>query len=440
MLEAIRSLGRELDDWGVEATCGGHGKCGRCLVRVMDGAVSGADEGELELLARRGAAGYRLACRVRVFGDVRVELDRLRRGDRLQVAGVPGDVHPRPAVRQVEFRIAPPAVGERAGDGDRVAAAVGAEARYDLEVLRTLADDLVRWDFGGWAVLRGEEIIGVRPRPAPLWGLAVDVGTTKVAAYLVDLGTGEIAESGAVLNPQIPYGEDVVSRLGYASLSADNYRRLRGAVVEGLNDLAAELCRRAGSEAAHIYEAVICGNTGMHHLLLGLPVGGLVRAPYVPALTGPVDVKARELGLAFAPGAYVHLMPCIAGYVGGDHVGVILATRLAERQGVALAIDVGTNTEIALAKDGRVSCCSCASGPAFEGGHVSRGMRALAGAVDRVWLEGEEIRYTVVGGGDAAGFCGAGLIDLLAVLLRAGVMDARGRLRAGAPGVEEGPD
>jgi uncharacterized 2Fe-2S/4Fe-4S cluster protein (DUF4445 family) len=343
-------------------------------------------------------------------------------------------------VRQVEFRLDPPVVGERAGDADRVAAAVGAGLRHDLEVLRVLSDDLRRWGFGGWAVVRGDEVIAVRPRCAPLLGLAVDLGTTKVAAYLVDLGTGEIVESGVVLNPQIAYGEDVVSRLGYASVSADNYRRIRGAVVEGLNGTAADLCRRAGCETADICEAVVCGNTAMHHLLLGLPVQQLARAPYVPALTGPVDVKARELGLSFAAGAYVHLMPCIAGYVGGDHVGVILATRLHEHRGVALAIDVGTNTEIALVREGRVTCCSCASGPAFEGGHVSRGMRALAGAIDRVWLEGEEIRFTVVGGGDPAGFCGAGLIDLLAVLLRAEVMDARGRLRAGAPGVEEGPD
>ncbi|MEW6048625.1 MAG: 2Fe-2S iron-sulfur cluster-binding protein [Bacillota bacterium] len=186
MLEAVQLPGRELGDWGVVATCGGHGRCGRCLVQVVSGAVSGADEQELELLARQGVAGYRLACRVRVLGDVRVELDRLR-GGRLQVAGVLGaqEVHPRPAVRQVEFRLDPPVVGERAGDADRVAPAVGAGMRHDLEVLRALSDELRRWDFGGWAVIRGDEVIGVRPRCAPLWGLAVDLGTTKVAAYLV---------------------------------------------------------------------------------------------------------------------------------------------------------------------------------------------------------------------------------------------------------------
>lgn len=442
VLEAVQLLGRELGDWGVVAVCGGHGKCGRCLVRVVNGAVSGADEQERELLARQGVAKYRLACRVRALGDVRVELDRLKGGDRLQVVAAPGarEVRPRPAVRQVEFRLDPPEVGGGTGDADRVAAAVGAGMCDDLEVLRALSDDLRRWDFGGWAVIRDDEVIAVRPRCAPLLGLAVDLGTTKVAAYLVDLDTGEIVESEAVLNPQIAYGEDVVSRLGYASVSADNYRRIRGAAAEGLNGLAAELCRRAGCKTTDICEAVVCGNTAMQHLLLGLPVAQLMRAPYVPALTGPVDVKVRELGLSLAAGAYVHLLPCIAGYVGGDHVGVILAARLAEHRGVALAIDVGTNTEIALVREGRVICCSCASGPAFEGGHVSRGMRALPGAIDQVWLQGEKIGYTVVGGGEPVGFCGSGLIDLLAALLGAEVMDAGGRLRAGAPGVEEGLD
>ncbi len=442
VLEAAQLLGDQLGDGQVVAACGGRGRCGRCLVRILSGAVSGADERELELLARRAAAGYRLACRVRVLGDVRVELGPPKGPDRLQVGGVlvAGELEPQPVVKQVQFQIDPPQVGERAGDADRVAAAVGAEQGHDLEVLRELSDRLRCWDFRGWAVIRGDEVIAVRPRRERLLGLAVDLGTTKLAGYLVDLDTGEIVESAAILNPQVSYGADVISRLGYASSSADNYRRIRGVLVKAVRDLASQLCHRAGCRVSDIQEAVVCGNTAMHHLFLGLPVGQLVRAPYVPALTAPVDVKARLLGLSFAPGAYVHLMPCIAGYVGGDHVAVILATRLHEYQGVALAIDVGTNTEIALVREGSVICCSCASGPAFEGGHVSRGMRALPGAIDRVWLDGDDIRFTVVGGGDPAGFCGGGLIDLLAVLLRAQIMDAGGRLRAGAPGVTEGPD
>lgn len=453
-------LGRELGEWGLRPACGGQGRCGQCRVRVREGRVSGAGEAERELLLRSGAGpGYRLACHARVLGDVRVELDRLRGGDRLQTEGVlAGRVAVEPPVRRVGFQLTPPVVGEQAGDADRLrrhlqgqlearpqprdpeAYTGGRPERYDLEVLRGLSDFLRRHEFRGWAVVRSGELTALLGEPRPLLGLAIDLGTTKVAGYLVDLETGEILRAGARLNPQIAFGEDVVSRLGYAASSPENYRRIREAVVEGLNDLARDLCAEAGQPVEAVHEAVICGNTAMHHLLLGLGVAQLARAPYVPALTAPLEVKARDLGLALAPGSYVHLLPCIAGYVGGDHVAVLLSTRLDRYPGVALAIDVGTNTEIGLSRHGAITCCSCASGPAFEGGHISRGMRALAGAVDRVWLEGHEVRFSVVGGGEPAGFCGAGLIDLLAVLLKTGSMDARGRLQRGATGVEAGPE
>jgi len=293
---------------------------------------------------------------------------------------------------------------------------------------------------GGRSPARGTEVIAVSAPGAPpnLCGLAVDLGTTKIAAYLVDLPTGKILRSGARLNPQIGFGEDVISRMQYASRSPDEYRRIRGAAVEAINELAAELARKEGRFPADIRDAVICGNTAMHHILLGLGLDRLASAPHVPAQTGSLDLKARELGLALDPGAYVHLLPCIAGYVGGDHVAVLLATALPDDPGVAIAVDVGTNTEIGLSRRGEVTCCSCASGPAFEGGHVARGMRALNGAIDRVWLEGGDVRFSVIGGGAPVGLCGAGAVDLLATLLEVGAMDDTGRLRRGAKDVEEG--
>jgi uncharacterized 2Fe-2S/4Fe-4S cluster protein (DUF4445 family) len=229
--------------------------------------------------------------------------------------------------------------------------------------------------------------------------MAVDLGTTKIAVYLVDLESGEVLQTAAALNPQADFGADVISRLGYAMESGENRKRLRRVAVDALNDLAAEVTRKAGCGAESIYDMLVAGNTAMHHLVTGLGLSQLAVAPYVAAVTGPLDVKARELGLEVAPGAYVHLLPCIAGFVGGDHVGVLLATELDTCKGVTLAIDVGTNTEIALAKNGTITCCSCASGPAFEGWRVTRGMRAADGAIDRVWTEKGEIRYRVIGGG-----------------------------------------
>lgn len=455
ILEAAWRLGRDLGDWGIRSVCGGQGRCGQCRVRVEEGGVAGADEEELELLLRLGwGSGYRLACRAKVFGRVKVQLDRVRGGDRLQVVGKVGEVAPEPVLRQFSFRLSPPAVGEQRGDADRLAAALlphlaggdqpadptlaeeGLGLRYDLEVLRSLAETLRGQDFQGRAVVRGGEVIALGRQGVPLLGLAIDLGTTKIAGYLTDLETGEILQAGACLNPQVTYGDDVISRLGYASSSPENYGRIRKAVLEGLGELAQELCARAGYEVTDIQEAVVGGNTAMHHLLLGLGVAQLARAPYVPALTGPVQIKSRELGMRLAPGAYVHVLPCVAGYVGGDHVAALLSTRVEQWPGVALLLDVGTNTEISLAKGGLVTCCSCASGPAFEGGHVTRGMRALPGAIDRVWVEDGYWRFRVIGGGEPVGFCGAALLDLLAVLLRQGIMDPGGRLRTGMPGVQ----
>lgn len=455
ILEAARQVARGLGDWCPRSTCGGHGTCGQCRVEVEGGQVTGVSEAERDLLARSGSGpGQRLACRAKVLeeGPVLVRLDRGPGGDKLQVSGTLAQVAPAPAVSRQAYALDPPAAGEKLGDADRLAATLGEKlggpgraVGFDLEVLRDVSGQLEKGRYRGWAILRGREVVALTPAAregdaAPrLLGLAVDLGTTKIAGYLVDLETGEILEAAASLNPQIAFGQDVIARLGYAAASAENYRRIREAVVSGLNDLAEELCRRAGRTPGDIHDAVIAGNTAMHHLLLGLGVEQLGRAPYVPALTDALDVKARDLGLTLAGGAYVHLLPCVAGYVGGDHVAVLLATGVAAER-AALAIDVGTNTEIALAQSGRVVCCSCASGPAFEGGQVSRGMRALDGAIDRVWLHGDRLRYSVVGGGKPVGFCGAALVDLLAVLLRRGVMDASGRLRRQAPGVREGPD
>ncbi len=216
------------------------------------------------------------------------------------------------------------------------------------------------------------------PVGAPLLGLAVDIGTTKIAAYLVELATGRtLAKAGAV-NPQVAYGEDVLSRISYCVDHADGRAVLQARVAETLNKLIAELCAEAGAARSQIADAVIVGNTAMHHLFAGLPVDQLGRAPYVPVVSDPLDVPARDLGLALAPGAYVHLPSNIAGFVGADHVAMALGTGAWETQRTIVAVDIGTNTEVTVTKGGRVWSCSCASGPAFEGAHIRDGMRARA--------------------------------------------------------------
>ncbi len=231
-----------------------------------------------------------------------------------------------------------------------------------------------------------------------------------------------------------------MARLAYALEGEEHYAQLHRAVVEGLNRLARELAAAAGLSPENIEEAVVVGNTAMHHLLFRLPVSQLARAPYVPALAAPLEVKAREVGLRLAPGAYVYSPPVIGGFVGADHVAMILGSRIDEADGAILGLDVGTNMEVVLKYGGKMISCSCASGPAFEGAHISSGMRAVEGAIQAVRLKngGREVEVETVGGGKPLGICGSGILDAVAELYRAGVIDSRGHLDRTHPRVRTG--
>ncbi len=232
------------------------------------------------------------------------------------------------------------------------------------------------------------EVIGWLPTGERLVGLAVDVGTTKVAAYLVDLDNGETLAKAGTMNPQIAFGEDVVSRIAYCDKHPDGRETLQERLAAAINQLIANMLEDNGTageiQAEQIVDAVVVGNTAMHHLFAGLPVTQLGHSPYVPAVSDALDLRAGELGLALARGASVHLPPNIAGYVGADHVAMVLATDTWQAERTTLALDIGTNTEISLKHGERLLCCSCASGPAFEGAHIRDGMRAAPGAIERV--------------------------------------------------------
>ncbi len=300
----------------------------------------------------------------------------------------------------------------------------------------------------GWSVMvarYGRRVIDVFPAAtAPdLYGAAVDVGTSKVIAYLFDLGRGRLVDQEAVENPQMRYGEDVISRIAHA-ITPEHLGQVQRAVVDGINATVAALCERQDIEARQICDMTIVGNTAMHHLALGLSPVGLGAAPFAPGTAEPVALRARELGVAINPEAPVYFPPPIAGFVGSDALAVIAATRLASRTRPSMAIDIGTNTEIALAHDGHVTVTSCASGPAFEGYQIKDGMKAVAGAIERVRVtaKGEPVDIQTIAGEPAMGICGSGVVDLLAGLVRAGVVDKSGRLvehervRQGADGRE----
>jgi len=427
LLESARYLNVDLI-----SICGGVGSCGQCKVQIISGKVSKPTlEEEAELSARQLEQGYRLACQTLPLSDVKVNVppESLTSPQRTQVEGLEVDVAPEPPVRAKEIRLTAPTLEAPIPDDNNLLNALGIPSgRVDLVLLQSLSRQLRAMDWNVSAAVRGEEVIAVAA-PGTQWvGLAVDIGTTKIAAYLLDMATGKTLASKGIMNPQISYGEDVITRIVAASKSPANSAKLQGLLVEALNQLAADLCAETGLTIENIVEAVVVGNTALHHLFLGLPVKQLGLAPYIPATCAAVEIKAREIGLKLAPAAYLHMLPNVAGYVGADHIAMLLATRTADSEKTTLAIDIGTNTEICLNYQGKLISVSCASGPAFEGAHIKFGMRAAPGAIEHVRLEKDRLEIQTIGAETPIGVCGSGLLDVVAQLRLNNILDRSGRM------------
>jgi len=399
LLEAAQAAGV-----GLASICGGAGTCEECRLRLAAGKLTLPTPVEEAALSKADlAAGYRLACQAEPLSDLKLDIppESLTAPQRLQLEGQETSLTPRPAVTTP-----------------------GA------------------------------------------YGLAVDVGTTKLAAYLVRLESGETVARAGAMNPQVAYGEDVISRIAYAGREPDGAKKLQAVLLESLNLLLAEMCAEAHVPAERVEDAVLVGNTAMHHLFAGLPVEQLGHAPFSPATTKPLSIPAGKSGLNLAPGAKIYLPPVIAGYVGADHVSMLLATEAwwAMRSEVepqrrddreeksdkpsrssnlhgenssqtVIALDIGTNTEISLIANGQVTCCSCASGPAFEGAHIHEGMRAAPGAIERArWSDGK-ILWQTIADQPPVGICGSGILDVVAALLDGSLVRPTGALQTG-PGSE----
>jgi len=341
-----------------------------------------------------------------------------------------------PAVKKVTVRLPKPTLQDVKSDTDRLTEALKSEAgfkpRVDYETLKVIPHALRKADWTVAVTLwRDQEMISVEPGPSQgLYGFAVDVGTTKLAGYLVDLNTGKIVATASMMNPQVSYGEDGISRIQYVMDDEKNLTRLQETVIEGVNQLIAQACENSGISPELICDVTFAGNTAMHHILLGIPPNFVAAMPYPAALQSAVDVKARDLSLKVNRGAYIHALPTIAGFVGGDAVADVLATKLCEAEELSMLIDIGTNTEIVLGNKLHLTACSCASGPAFEGAHIKFGMRAATGAIEHVWINPRtlEVGYRTIGDAKPHGLCGSAVVDITAEMLKVGLVNNGGRL------------
>lgn len=444
----------------LQSTCGGKKICGKCkvIVEQTDGPLSSPSDREQEVLGGHLGKGYRLACETVLTHSTTVvipEESRIRR----QVILTSDTKHSypvrlRPKVSHYYVEVSPPALDSVIADRERLILAL--EKTYGIRrpaldpfVLRKLPHTLRSDRKGVTIVLRDkDEIIDLYPgRGTGLFGVAFDVGTTTVVAFLMDLITGEKLSVKPAMNPQITIGDDVITRISFCQENPGGLEKLRISIVECLNALIAEASAEAGIDPDQIMEATVVGNTAMHHLFVGLDPHYLSMAPYSPVLQEGQDYKARDLGLKIGTSAYVHLLPLKAGFVGSDTIASVLATGLHRSKIATLLLDLGTNGEIVFGNRNRMLCCSTAAGPAFEGGHIRWGMRASAGAIERLKIDPEtlDVRWETIHDQRPLGLCGSGIISAIAEMIRVGIILGRGnfdeelqtpRLRDGEGGRE----
>lgn len=437
---------------GVEitATCGGRGRCTSCRVKFVAGPVPPPTiMDQLQLGDDLLREGYRLACQTPATEAITVQVAPPLDESAFQILGADrdlsylGGVEMDAGVRKRCVRVAPPREEHhQTSDLEALCRAAGGRAEeVPLEIVRDLPG-ILRAAKGEVTVASfGEALLAVEPgdTTAMAFGLAIDVGTTSVVTTLLELASGEQLASVSSLNPQAVFGGDLMSRIAFAQFNPPNLRKLQSRILGLLNEQIDEVLRRSGVLGKWVYKVVVVGNTSMHHVLLGIDPSYVGLAPYAPVLRHPVVLPARALRLKVNPGARVCLLPIVAGFVGADAVAVALATRIYESPTLKVAVDIGTNGEVLLGSRERLMACSAPAGPAFEGAQIRHGMRAAGGAIDKVWLNDGRLRYHVLGEGPPQGICGSGLLDAVACLLDAGVLDwlgliqveARDRLPAG---------
>jgi uncharacterized 2Fe-2S/4Fe-4S cluster protein (DUF4445 family) len=439
MLDLARDAGVS-----IESICNSAGRCGKCRVLVRSGAscLTKPSESELKILDESDLGqGVRLACQAKVSspGDIVLEVpEESRRGHhRLLASGVEPKVKLEPAVRKITLRIPPSSLKDLRADDDRLLEVLFKRARVKSrmspQIHRDLPDALRRDSWTTTVTLfMNEEVIRVEPGDTSdkLLGVAVDIGTTKVVAYLIDLNTGALLATESMPNPQIPYGEDLMSRISYTIKNKDGASILQRTIVDGVNSLISKLCESQKVPAEEVMEVMLVGNTAMHHLFFGIPARHVAAAPYAPAVRTPISVTPGHIGVNMYPFGRVSALPNVAGFVGADAVADLVSSQLYKDKQIGMMIDIGTNTEIIAGNREKLISCSCASGPAFEGAHIKHGMRASTGAIERVWIDPStyEVSLRTVDDAPPRGICGSGIVDAVAEMFRTGIVDESGRL------------
>jgi uncharacterized 2Fe-2S/4Fe-4S cluster protein (DUF4445 family) len=418
----------------VDSTCGGHGTCKKCKVRIDAGDVPATAIDFRAFSPAEIRAGWRLACRAPALDDLLVAVPALQTRPKAALVGVGRHVILRPAVQKRHLQLTEPTMEDQLSDVERVLAAMDdVELRVPLELVRTIGRTLRLSNFDVTAVFCDDLLLDVEPGDTTTrrFALAFDLGTTTVVANLLDLDTGTPAAVRSLLNRQQPFGADVISRISAVMMDATALDTLRLRAQETLDELTQEVCEEAGVAREEVYEIAVTGNVTMIQIALGIDPEPLSMAPFTIAARRLPEAKAADFGVRVHPLAPAVLFPALGAYVGGDIVAGMLATGLTLDRRVRLFIDVGTNSEIALGSSARVLATAAPAGPAFEAAQIRCGMRAAEGAIEGVKITPSGIELTVIGDTAPAGLCGSGLVDAVAELVDAGLLDNSGKFVQG---------
>ncbi|NLC69130.1 MAG: DUF4445 domain-containing protein [Clostridiaceae bacterium] len=418
----------------ISTPCGGKGRCGKCRV-IVKGTWDDPSPKERALLGDKALSmGYRLACYNRIESDIEIYMDDLTQDANILVAGIESHIEVKPVIKKEYVEMAKASIHDQRPDASRIADALGSNVVLNsVWLMRQLPEAIRKDDYKATIITKygGEinEIIGVEPGDSRsrFYGMAFDIGTTTIAAYLYDLNSGKRLEAYSALNPQRKFGADVLSRIDYASSSKECQDEMHMEITRCINDIIKIMGAHSNIKNEDVYITVFVGNTTMMHFLLNLPARNIAVSPFIPVNTGILAINATELGININEGGLAVILPSVSAYIGADTIAAVLAAGIHKNGEISLLVDIGTNGEIVLGNKEVMYSCSTAAGPAFEGANIRNGIGGIKGAIDKVYF-GDKLGYTTIGNEKPIGICGSGIVDIVAGMLDTGIIDETGRI------------
>lgn len=421
---------------GIESSCGGLGSCGECRVIVKEGIKPPAIEEEALLKKEELDEGVRLSCKTAISDNIVcfIPEDSQSFDYRIMTEGRRGTFPLNPGIKKVFIKVPEPELNENYFDFDKLLYTLrgaGYEiSDYDFNTIRNIPHILRDNNFRLTCVTEGTRLLSAEPGDTTgvLYGVALDIGTTTLAARLLNLNTGGVCAVSSALNPQQAYGADVISRINYIINNSKGLQILHDLIIARINAMIEELCTETGIENSSIYKITVAGNTIMRHIAMNVYPGNIAFSPYVPVIQRSVSLKSKELGININSSGTLYFLPDLGSYVGSDITGVLTVLDLEKKDDISLVVDIGTNGEIVLGSKKRILCCASPAGPAWEGAGIEYGMRAARGAIERARISNGELKLAVIGNVSPRGICGSGLHDLIIEFIRAGLIDKSGRI------------